>query len=200
MQRLLVWRGLDDWRAEVARVRLDDDALAATGTQIGVEPLAYELQYKLDTGPLFVTRSLVVSAQGDGWIRSLSLRRAEDDGKWQIDAEHEGSAPLDPPGGDAASFAEALDCDLGQCPLTNTMPVLREGLLGGGEARDFVMAWVKVPDLSVHRSEQRYEPIDEHSVRYVGKTTSFTAELELDADGLVVRYPQLGERLYPPTP
>ena len=197
VQRLLLWRGTDDWRTELARVRLDGDSLRADGTQIGVEPLAYQLEYKLETGPRFVTRSLTVSAQGDGWIRSLALSRA-DDGKWRIDAEHEGAAPLEAPGGDVATFAEALDCDLGLCPLTNTMPVLREGLLAGGEPRDFVMAWVKVPDLSVHRSEQRYEPIDELTVRYVGKHRSFVGELELDADGLVVRYPELAERLYPP--
>jgi hypothetical protein len=60
------------------------------------------------------------------------------------------------------------------------------------------MAWVKVPDLSVHRSEQRYEPVDERTVRYVGKHRSFVGELELDRDGLVVRYPELAERVYPP--
>jgi len=199
MERLLVWRGLGEWRAELARVRLEDDRLSAQGTQIGVEPIAYKLDYTLETGPRFVTRSLVLSGRGEGWIRTLALRRSEEDG-WQIDAEHEGSAPLEPPGGEVADFAEALDCDLGLCPLTNTMPVLREGLLAGGEARDFVMAWVKVPDLSVHRSEQRYEPIDERTVRYVGKHRDFVGELQLDADGLVVRYPELAERLYPPAP
>src|SRR5919201_2841488 len=168
-RRVLVWRGLDGWRAEIARVRLDGDRLTADGRQIGVEPLAYELEYKLETRPRFVTSSLVVSARGDGWIRSLSLRRPEE-GKWHIDAEHEGAAPLESPGGDVASFAEALDCDLAMCPLTNTMPVLREALLEGGEARDFVMAWVKVPDLAVYRSEQRYGPVCERTVRYVGKS------------------------------
>jgi hypothetical protein len=77
-------------------------------------------------------------------------------GVWSAEASAEGWADLPEPGGDPAAFAAALDCDLGECPVTNTMPVLRHGLLHGGPPRDFVMAWVSVPDLSVHASEQRY--------------------------------------------
>jgi hypothetical protein len=94
----------------------------------------------------------------------------------------------------------ALDCDLQNSPLTNTMPILREDLLEpGAEAQNFLMAWVAVPELTVHRSEQRYEPIDAHRVRYVGVGQDFVAELVVDDDGLVVRYPQLGERVQPST-
>ena len=63
---------------------------------------------------------------------------------------------------------------------TNTMPVLRAGLLeAAAQPHDFVMAWVAVPDITVHRSEQRYEPIDRHHVRYVGRDHSFKGVLEL---------------------
>jgi len=65
----------------------------------------------------------------------------------------------------------------------------------GGEPVDHVMAWVSVPDLAVLRSEQRYEPIDASHVRYIGLDSDFTADLELDEDGLVVRYPRLAERV-----
>jgi hypothetical protein len=83
----------------------------------------------------------------------------------------------------------ALDCDLAFSPLTNFMPARRLG----PEPVDHVMAWVSVPDLGVRRSEQRYEPIDDHHVRFVSLDGDFVAELELDDDGLVVRYPQLAE-------
>jgi uncharacterized protein len=197
VERLLVWQGPSEWRAETALVRLEADHLTARGIQIGLEPVPYRLEYALETGPAFVTRRLRVEATGEGWVRSVSLLRA-DEGEWQIEAEHEGSVGLEPPGGEASRFQEALDCDLGLCPLTNTMPVLRERLLDRADPCDFVMAWVKVPDLSVHRSEQRYEPIDERTVRYVGQHRSFVGELGFDAEGFVVRYPELAERLYPP--
>jgi hypothetical protein len=179
--RLLVWRGADQWRAEAATVVLATGSLQARGTQIGAEPEPYRLDYELTTGDRFVTERLEVTVRDGGGLRGLELLR-DADGSWTANGE----ALPDVEG--------ALDCDLGLCPLTNTMPVLREGLLGGGPAKDFVMAWVKVPDLTVHRSEQRYEPIDGSHVRYVGRHRSFVGELEFDSDGFVLHYPDLAAR------
>ncbi len=49
MQRTLVWRGVDEPRMEIARAELDDGALSASGTMIGV---SYELRYELEPGRL----------------------------------------------------------------------------------------------------------------------------------------------------
>jgi uncharacterized protein len=49
MQRVLVWRGLDEPRMEIARAEVDGGELRAEGTQIGV---AYELRYRLEPGRL----------------------------------------------------------------------------------------------------------------------------------------------------
>jgi Uncharacterized protein conserved in bacteria len=89
----------------------------------------------------------------------------------------------------------ALDCDLAFSPLTNLMPVRRSALHVEQGAHDFAMAWVSVPDLAVHRSPQRYEHVRPGVVRFVSLDSDFTAELELDSDGLVVRYPRLSERV-----
>jgi hypothetical protein len=83
--------------------------------------------------------------------------------------------------------------DLGFSPLFNSFPIVRDGLHAGGGARDYVMAWVHVPSLEVERSEQRYEPVRPGVVRFV--SGAFTAELEVDEDGFVVRYPGLAERV-----
>jgi len=45
VERVVVWRGLDAPRMEIARVERTGDALYANGTQIGV---AYELRYELE--------------------------------------------------------------------------------------------------------------------------------------------------------
>jgi uncharacterized protein len=83
--------------------------------------------------------------------------------------------------------------DVSASPFTNSFPVIRDGLHRGGEARDYVMAWVDVPSLEVHRSEQSYEPLRPGLVRF--RTGSFTADIEFDADGFVLRYPGLAERV-----
>jgi uncharacterized protein len=102
------------------------------------------------------------------------------------------------PGGDMTTFNEALDCDLAFSPLTNSMPVLRHGLLEGGGPVDFLMAWVAVPDLSVHASRQRYTFVrktgDVSVVRYESESRDFVAELTFDAEGLVIDYPGIGRR------
>jgi hypothetical protein len=185
MERLMIWRGLDDWRAEATHVRIDDDRLTATGTQLGRSPEPYRLDYSLRTGPGFVTETLELSVLRGGGLKRLRLARRPD-GSWTAD-----DRPL-------PEIEGGMDCDLANSPLTNTMPVLREGLLAAGAApADFVMAWVAVPGLTVHRSDQRYEPIDERHVRYVGVTTDFVAELEYDEDGLVLNYPEMAELVKP---
>ena len=192
--RVAVWRGLDAWRAEYADVWLHWDRMIARGTQLGVEPEPYRLQYTLDTAQGWVTARLTVDCSGSGWSRRLDLVR-EGDGGWHISADANGEADLPPPGGEPDALAEALDCDIAFSPLTNTMPILRGRLREGGGPVDLIMAWVSVPDLHLHRSEQRYEPVDERHVRFVGEDGAFVAELELDGDGVVVRYPELAERV-----
>lgn len=51
MRRVLVWRGLDAPRMEIARADVADGELRAEGTQIGV---SYELRYRLEPARLRV--------------------------------------------------------------------------------------------------------------------------------------------------
>ncbi len=201
VRRLVLWSGLDQWRAEVASLELGPDAMVATGTQIGVDPLAYRLDYELETGPAFVTRSLTVAVLGESWRRQLRLVRHAD-GEWACERGEQGDAPLPPSGGDLAAIGPALDCDLARSPLTNLMPVRRHRLHEEPGEIDFLMAWVSVPDLGLHPSEQRYEYVrrdaDHAVVRYVGRHRDFVGELVMDHDGVVERYPDLASRVRAP--
>ena len=84
--------------------------------------------------------------------------------------------------------------DLETSPLFNSLPVLRHDLHRGGESRDFTMRWVAVPSLEVERSEQRYEPLGRGRVRFL--SGEFSAEIDFDDRGFVVRYPGLAERIW----
>lgn len=85
--------------------------------------------------------------------------------------------------------ADADFFDLGYSPLFNSLPVLA----GLDRATDFVMTFVQVPSLEVVRAEQRYEPLADGLVRF--RSGSFVADLQFDADGLVIRYEGLAERV-----
>ena len=202
--RLLIWRGLDEWRTEAAEIQLTEKGVEARGTQIGLDPLPYRLNYRLEAPERFVTRSLEIEVNGDGWRRELDLTH-DGEGSWQCHGAESGRAQKDlpAPGGDTTGLENALDCDLGLSPLTNFMPIRRHGLHRGPGEVGFVMAWVSVPDLALHVSAQRYEHLRMEGagaiVRFTdeGMFKGFTSELELDEDGLVRVYPELAARVDP---
>ena len=178
MERLQIWRGLDAWRAESAYVRIDGDRLTAHGTQLGAEP--YRLDYRLVTGAEFVTERLELSVLDGGGLRRLRMVR-HPDGIWRAD-----DRPL-------PELDGALDCDVLNSPIFNTMPFLRHAMGTGGEPRDLVMAFVTVPELAVRRSEQRYTPLGDGRVNYA--SGDFSADIHYDEDGLVRLYEDYLERL-----
>ena len=198
VRRFVLWSGLDAWRVEVASLEFGPNSFAATGTQLGTEPVPYRLDYELKTRPTFITEILNVDVAGEDWGRRLRLLRHAD-GTWDCDANEDGYAPLPPAGGDVAAVEGALDCDLAGSPLTNLMPVRRHELHERPGAADLLMAWVSVPDLGVHASEQRYEHVrrdlDHSVVRYLGRDPDFVGDLVLDRDGIVILYPDLAKRL-----
>ena len=203
MARVVIWEGLDDWRAEVAHVEHGDGELSAKGTQLGVDPLPYRLDYALETAGGLVTRAMRVESSGEGWARRLNLTH-DGHGGWRCESEEDGKPDLPPPGGDVSALVDARDVDLGLSPLTNFMPLRRAGLHESPGATDLLAAWISVPDLGLHASRQCYEHVRGGShgavVRYldVGAHAGFTSELEVDGDGLVRLYPGLARRVNEP--
>jgi hypothetical protein len=83
--------------------------------------------------------------------------------------------------------------DLFASPFFNSLPVMRDGLLDHGPARDYVMRFVTLPELDVVRSQQRYEPRGGRVVRY--SSGSFAADIAFDPDGFVTSYEGFLERI-----
>jgi uncharacterized protein len=192
--RVAIWRGLDAWRAEYADVWLHADRLLARGTQLGVEPESYRLQYALDTAPGFRTARLTADTAGAGWSRRVDLI-CDADGTWHVSGDGAGDAELPAAGGDAAALAGAVDCDVGFSALFNSLPILRERLLEHGKPMDFEMAWVSVPDLAVNKAPQRYVPLSDERVQFISSEGAFRAEIHFDDEGLVTLYEDFLERV-----
>jgi uncharacterized protein len=164
------WAGTDSERFELAFVELDAERLTARGTQVGVDPTPYRLEYVLETAPGFASERLQASVETARGSRTLDLRR----GRGLLDGD-------------------VLDLDLASSPLFNSLPVLRRGLHRGGSALELTAAFVDVPELEVSRSEQRYVPLEGGVVRF--RSGSFSAELTFDEDGFVIEYPGLARRV-----
>jgi hypothetical protein len=195
-------------RTDAAHVELDTvaGALTARGTSAVAD---YALDWTLAVGPGWITRRLSVRARNDGWSTALELTRS-DGGVWaavrRSDEEGGGGGRGEPVAMDMTGLDGALDCDLGLCPLTNTMPIRRHDLVaaaraGGGPGVELVMAWIDVPTLTVHVSPQTYTPLGPAADggALIGfASEGFAATLDVDTDGLVRRYPGIAARLAPP--
>ena len=196
--RFLVWAGVEEWLTESVAVDLEGDGLSATGTQLGAEPAPFRVDYRLEA-PDFVTRELELTSVAEGWRRHLMLRH-DGEGSWNAEIADDGEVPGGPWDGSLPDLSEALDIDIQNSPLTNTMPILRHRFQRDGSG-DFLMAFITTPTLRVEASPQRYEHVrttaDGSVVRYISRDGDFTAELELDSDGLLSFYPRLARRVEP---
>jgi hypothetical protein len=125
------------------------------------------------------------SASGVQIGRSYEVRwRFEGDRlELELDADRRSRFRL----GDADFF------DVFASPFFNSLPVMRDGLLDAGPARDYVMQFVSVPDLTASNSDQRYEPMGQRVVRY--SSGSFRAEIVFDAEGFDEQYEGFLERV-----
>jgi uncharacterized protein len=178
-----MWQVAETAGFEAAWLRLDGLALRASGQAAGQLPEPYLLTYELHTDDRGATTRLEVTAALAGAQRRLDLRREH--GSWTVNGEGR------------PDLAGALDCDLGFSPATNTMPVIRHGLHRGPGAERFLMAWVEVPTLRVIASEQAYAHLglEPGGARVRFTSGSYTRDLLLDRDGLVINYPTMATRM-----
>jgi uncharacterized protein len=207
---MVAWRGIDDpLRVERSSIVLEPDRLRAIGAS---HTSFYATSWDLEVAAGWITDTLRVSVHGPRWWRTLTLSRTSR-GDWDAEIEHRGDPDLPAPGlADPSTLLGAVDCDLGLCPVTNTMPIRRLELLDRhvDETR-LTMAWVEVPSLRVIRSDQVYasgsgaegggpekggpESVRYRSVRYKSYRRDFSAELTVDDDGIVIDYPGLARRI-----
>jgi hypothetical protein len=166
----LIWALPAEHRREIAWIELADDAsLRARGRQWCGGDQRYELSYELETSSGYGTERLAVSVTDGPELTLVRGRSPELDG--------------------------AADCDLGFSPLTNAMPVLRDRLQGNGTAFEIDVAWVSVPDLTVHRDHQVYEPLGRDRIRFRSPEADFERSILLTPQGFVLDYPDIAQLL-----
>ncbi|HEX7746542.1 MAG TPA: putative glycolipid-binding domain-containing protein [Micromonosporaceae bacterium] len=181
----------------------DRRGLAARGVMQAVDPLPYTCQYDLTSDERWAALRLEVSVEGAGWLRTLRLERAS--GRWRATTGEVGDldAALAAVGQPAAGLPgteepdrldDVLDVDLSGSCLFNTLPARRLGMQDAtpGTTHRLMVAWVLVPGLLVVPTEQVYTVLEGGNVRF--DSEGFIADLQLDSDGFVVRYPGLAER------
>lgn len=171
------WRRLDVPGTEAAHVVAGETGWRLTG-ELAVEEagLAARLRYAIDCDPQWRTRSALIEGEAGG--RPIRFDLASDgSGGWSRDG-----APL-------PELTGALDVDLGFTPMTNSLPIRRLAL-AVGETRPVRSAWLRFPELRLEPLEQTYTREAEGVYRYRADVDGelFTAQLDTDAFGRVLRY------------
>lgn len=199
MERSYYWENPDDPQIQnQAEVSFEPGGLNANGIQTGP---GYSARWILEALDDWTTQAIHVHVLGVGWNRMLKLKR-DAGGVWTSETSVSGEQPAELAAPDmhpgivaGEDLSEALDCDLGMCPVTNTMPIRRLDLLGQEvpETR-LIMAWIEMPSLRVIASDQYYSSVDERTVRYKSGTRGVDVELQVDEDGVVLNYPDMAQR------
>ncbi|HEV3459606.1 MAG TPA: putative glycolipid-binding domain-containing protein [Thermoanaerobaculia bacterium] len=212
--RELVWRRVDVPGIEYFRLWESAAGPRLTGTVILADGgLPWRLKYAVACAPDWTTRGVHVALTRGAVTRHVKLTSGDSAGsadpadpadysmgrRWRRgldEAPRRAGGQQQPPGAaaDLAVVAGCLDVDLAFTPSTNILPLRRLGL-AAGESREVTAAWLRFPELTVEPLPQRYTRLDERRVLYESRGGAFTAELEVDELGLVVRYPPLWERV-----
>jgi hypothetical protein len=157
--------------------------------------------------------SVILGSSSRRWF--ATRYRITCDAAWRVRSATIGCIGNDPPvalfgdgtgnwtdatGAGCADLQGAIDIDFSLTPFTNTIPIRRLGL-GRGESAVIPVVYVqpaagRFSRLLVTREQQRYTCRKPHAIyRFESGDGTFTGDLTVDADGLVITYPGLFERL-----
>lgn len=143
----------------------------------------FRLTYRLTWAESWRLRDAELAVATERSTRTLSLR-TDGQGYWRY--------------GDGRPINEldgCVDIDIWPTPFTNSFPI-RRATIAVGERRQFRMAWIFAPDLTVQPQSQAYTRLADRLYLFENLDGSgFRAELPVDEDGIVLDYPNLFRRV-----
>ena len=165
-----------------------DEGNVSDSVVIGMEQeIPFRLWYEIRTDKDWRVRQCTLRLLGGG-NREIILN-ADGKGHWTDAA----GIPL-------SALDGCIDVDISVTPFTNTLPIRRLSLQPGQSA-DLLVAYITVPMLELKMMQQRYTCLEHHAdgsiYRYESLGSGFTRDLLVDAQGLVIDYPGIWQRIGP---
>ncbi len=188
MERQVMWSPWMGPGLEHLSLLQQQDGIVADGLIIGVEEQRpFRARYEIHCTQQWELRAVHVSLLSDAFP-SLHLL-TDGAGNWIT----EGGEML-------PSLQGCLDVDISVTPFTNTLPIRRLALQPGASAT-LSMVYIVVPQMLIKVTQQRYTCLEvtPSGGRYRFESlkdgvSSFTADLPVDHDQLVLDYPELFRR------
>jgi uncharacterized protein len=171
---------------EVLFVRQARAEFRLTGCTTGLEDdVPWIVSYEIVVDADWTSRQATISARTSNGSRETILR-ADGRGAWEID------------GRPAPHLDGCLDVDLESSVMTNALPIHRLAFESGEQA-SIPAAYVRTPDLTVQRLEQRYTRLPDTDAmahyRYDAPAFDFSCRLTFDGTGFVTDYPGIAVRV-----
>ncbi|MER8849555.1 MULTISPECIES: putative glycolipid-binding domain-containing protein [Mesorhizobium] len=177
--KIVRWREWDGPGSEHLVLREHAGRLLADSVVIRSGETPFAVRYRIACDAGWRAESVIVNVIGDD--RTLVLA-SDGDGQWTRD------------GLAMPELAGVLDPDLTVTPFTNTLPIRRLAL-AAGQSAEITTAFIEFPALTVVRNPQRYTCLEAgRRYLYESRASDFRRELEIDAEGLVVDYPDFWRR------
>lgn len=170
---------------ESVRVQLSGKRIKANGRIVAAETdtnPAFAAYYDLLTDETGATKRLGMTVTLAERERQLVVAR-DDENVWLV-TDHQGDS--------RAAYEGALDVDLVYSPFFNTLPIRRIGLHERPDSITVPTVYVKLPEMSVAAAAVSYSNIGD-GMKVQSPTSDTT--LTVDADGFIVDYPDLAERI-----
>jgi hypothetical protein len=182
----VVWEAQQWPGMEYLRLEERASEIIADGTIIMIdETLPLRIHYTIHCDPAWAVQQ--ASIEVEGYRAPRRRLKADGAGARRIVL----NMPLE-------HLEGCIDIDIAATPFTNTLPIRRLHLKRGTSAEIKVL-YITIPELSLSAAWQRYTCLEAgpegSRYRYESLDSGFTAELEVDADGLVTDYSELWRRL-----
>jgi hypothetical protein len=176
------WRPLEGEGLEHLTIGPSEAGIRASSVLIGERGgRTYGVRYTIDCDETWTVMSFSIDTT-DGQRLSLA---SDGKGHWR---DADGTA--------LPAFDGCIDIDLAGTPFTNTLPIRRLGLKPENGIAKLTMLYVPFDTFEPFPDGQNYACLEEERLyRYEAEDRSFTAELPVDEDGLVMDYPTLFLRL-----
>ncbi|MEP7326135.1 MAG: putative glycolipid-binding domain-containing protein [Gemmatimonadota bacterium] len=171
----ILWRRMDRPGHEAAVLLFRDPAWSLRGSVIVLD---HGVPCRLDYAVVCDAAWHTLWARVNGWMGTDPVNHRisrSPAGRWR----HNG---IEQP-----HLDQCIDMDLGFSPSTNLLPIRRLGL-GVGDSAPVAAAWLKFPEFSLTRLDQVYHREADRQYRYESGAGRFTATLEVDGAGMVLRY------------
>ncbi len=181
MIKNILWKGLAAESLEYCSIYYKDTITVRSSIIGHHQYLPFKMDYEIELEQNWVIRSFLIKSSLFNMDQTISLRH-DGYGKWYGESK------------EWKTLEGCMDIDISVSPFTNSLPInrLRPKM---GENNDIDVVYIDIPSFRISKASQHYLRIHKNTHHFTNADGDFTADIEVDDDGLVVHYPNLFERV-----